>query len=243
MDEAKYRHEYKYLVSAAQLAILQVRADALMQKDPHVDTTGKYSGCYNIRSVYFDDIDNTAYYEIENSEDPREKFRIRIYNHSDKQITLELKSKKAGRCYKDSCPLTREQAEVLLSGKTLPIESDTPYLLKKMMVQMQTRLLHPVVIVEYERIPYTCPFGNTRVTMDLHLRSSCQFNRFFEEILLMRPVLHTGQNMLEIKWDELIPDYIYQSMMLENLQWDSFSKFYYCRRFMAGESNSYEFRK
>ncbi len=231
--EQNYRHEYKYIVSSAQLAILQNRAEVLMQKDSHVQTEGKYDGAYNIRSVYFDDFYNTAYLENENGVDPREKFRIRIYNHSDAWISLELKQKKSWKCLKSNCPLTKEQCEILISGGCLPDDKSYPPILQKLLLQIKTRGLHPVVIVEYDRIPYVYPMGNVRVTMDLNTRSSAQCERFLEENLLFRPIFPTGQHILEIKWDELLPDYIYQAMMLENLQWSSFSKFYYGRRFLT----------
>ncbi len=233
MSEMKYRHEYKYLVSSAQIAALRARADVLLSKDQHICTEGRYAGGYNVRSVYFDDMNNSAYMDNEDGVDPREKFRIRIYNHSDDIIELELKCKQAGKCLKRSCPLTREQADILLSGQILPTDEKYPQLLQKLLVEMQTRMMHPVVIVEYDRIPYVYPIGNVRVTMDLNIRASDQFEKFFDDDLLFRPVLQTGEHMFEIKWDELLPDYIYTAMMLDNLQWTSFSKFYYSRHFMT----------
>ncbi len=233
MSEQTYRHEYKYLVSAAQVEILKNRAAAIMQRDTHVCSEGKYAGAYNIRSLYFDDFYNTAYWEIESGTDPREKFRIRIYNRNDGRISLELKQKQAGKCRKFRCPLTREQCEILISGDCLPENKEYPPVLQKLLVQIRLRQLHPVVVVEYDRIPYVYPIGNVRVTLDLNTRCSCQCERFLEEDLLFRPIFPTGQHILEVKWDELLPDHIYQAMMLENLQWSSFSKFYYGRRFLT----------
>ncbi len=233
MSEQKYRNEYKYLISATQMEILRSRADAIMNRDAHVQSAGKYAGYYNIRSVYFDDIDRTAYYDNENGVDPREKFRIRIYNHSDERIELELKQKRNKKCLKTDCPLTREQCEILLSGDCLPEDKTYPPVLQKFIMQIKTRWLHPVIIVEYDRIPYVYPIGNVRVTLDLNTRVSDQCERFFDEELLLRPVFPTGEHILEVKWDELLPDFIQQSLMLENLQWSSFSKFYYgCRLLM-----------
>ena len=74
-----------------------------MQLDPHVTDTG----VYNISSLYFDDCYNTCYYENENGTDPREKFRIRIYNHSDERITLECKRKERGKTLKTAHQVTK----------------------------------------------------------------------------------------------------------------------------------------
>lgn len=230
-DKKKYRHEYKYLVSAGELEILKVRAEAIMQRDSHVNKAGRFAGIYNIRSVYFDDLVDTCYMENESGTDPREKFRIRIYNHSDERISLELKSKRSGMCLKQSCRLTREQCDTLLKGEPLPESEGYPPILQKLLLQMKTRGLRPVVIVEYDRIPYVHPLGNVRVTMDCHISASAECQRFFDDSLPLRPILPPGQHILEVKWDELLPDHIYHAMNLQNLQWTSFSKFYLCRRF------------
>ncbi len=231
MTEYKYRHEYKYLVSTEQITILQNRLPVIMQLDPHVNSEGKYKGFYNIRSAYFDDIDNSAYYDIQAGTDPRQKFRIRIYNHSDERISLELKQKRAGKCLKHSCPLSRSQCDALINDETLPFDESYPSLLQQLLMQIETRMLHPVVIVEYERIPYIFPIGNVRVTLDLNTRSSSQCERFFDDELLYRPVLQTGQHVFEVKWDEVLPDFIYQALSLDNLRQSSFSKYYNARKY------------
>ena len=86
-----YRHEFKYRCTAAQLAVLKGRLDAVMVPDAHAGPEG-----YTIRSLYFDDWENRCYYGNENGTDPREKFRIRIYNASEDRITLECKRKEHG---------------------------------------------------------------------------------------------------------------------------------------------------
>ncbi len=231
MNKLKFRHEYKYMITSGQAEILKRRADAIMERDSHICTDGKYAGLYNIRSVYFDDIYNSAYYENENGIDPREKFRIRIYNHSDSRIVLELKKKQSGKCLKQSCTLTRSQCDILISGGSFPVENGQDTLLQKFLLQINTRKLHPVVVVEYDRIPYIYPMGNVRVTIDCNIRASNECDRFFAEDLPLRPILPTGRHILEVKWDELLPDFIYRSMMLDNLQWSGFSKFYLGRRY------------
>lgn len=230
-NKTKFRHEYKYLVSAGELEILKVRAEALLQRDRHVNKDGPFAGFYNIRSVYFDDLADTCYLENESGTDPREKFRIRIYNHSDQRITLELKSKQKGMCRKQSCPLSRSQCQQLLRGEPLTEEETQPPILRKFLLQMKTRGLRPVVIVEYDRIPYVHPVGNVRVTLDCNISASSECQRFFDDSLPLRPILLPGQHILEVKWDELLPDYLYRALNLQNLQWTSFSKFYLCRRF------------
>ena len=166
--EAKYRHELKYIVSAAQIPLLKSRVSAIMRLDSHAGADGRY----NISSLYFDDYDNHCYYENENGTDPREKFRIRIYNHSMTTIHLECKRKERGKTLKTSAEITAEQVNRVLEGAAWSNMEKLPPLLRKMKLQMDTRLLRPVVIVEYERIPYVYQNGNVRVTFDMNVSSS-----------------------------------------------------------------------
>ncbi|HAZ97214.1 MAG TPA: VTC domain-containing protein, partial [Treponema sp.] len=94
----KYRHEFKYLSPEITLSAIEQRLDAILQRDKNAGEKGEYA----IRSIYFDDIFNTCYLENENGTDPREKFRIRIYNCQKNRISLELKRKENGMCLKTS---------------------------------------------------------------------------------------------------------------------------------------------
>ena len=225
--EEKYRHELKYVVSAAQIPLLKSRITGLMQRDSHAGP----DGIYNIRSLYFDDYTNRCYYENENGTDPREKYRIRIYNHSDERIMLECKRKERGKTLKTACPLTRQQTEQLMRGEILPLSETLPPLLRKFYVEMKTRRLRPVVIVEYERIPYIYKDGNVRVTFDTHISSSSNVQDFFSETLPKRPVMPAGHHLLEVKFDEYLPDFIYRSLNMHRLQQTAFSKYYLCRKY------------
>lgn len=222
-----YRNELKYLVWAPQIALLQNRVDHLMQLDSHV---GEAKG-YNIRSLYFDDYLDSYMLENELGTDPREKFRIRIYNHSPERISLELKQKERGMTRKLSCALTREQCETLMEGRLLPVSGEYPPVLQKLLLLMRTRRLVPKVIVEYDRIPYVERLGNVRVTLDQNIAASGELDSFLEPELAKRPILPAGQHILEVKYDEFLPDYIRTNLQLKNLKQTAFSKYYLCRRY------------
>ena len=226
-NEPMYRHELKYLISAAQLPLLKSRIEHIMQPDPHAGA----DGMYNIRSLYFDDYDNRCFYENENGTDRREKFRIRIYNHSPERITLECKRKEHGKTLKTSCRLTREQAEQLMQGKPLMDLTDMPPLLRKLTLQMRTRLMKPVVIVEYERMPFLYKEGNVRVTFDTNMSSGASVREFLSEDFARRPIMPPGQHLMEVKFDEFLPDVIYRSLNLGTLQQTTYSKYYLSRKF------------
>lgn len=227
MGKNLYRHELKYVCSEAQLACLKGRLAGIMRYDLHADHSGKY----NIRSVYFDDYQDTGYYENENGTDPREKFRIRIYNNSADFIELENKLKINGMTRKDSCEISSELCENLLSDQFGALDSCDIPVWNKFALGWNTRHLRPKVIVDYERTVFVCKTGNVRITFDRNICSSSDYGHFFENTIKKRPVMPVGMHILEVKYDGFLPDYIYKSIELENLQRNAFSKYYLCRKY------------
>jgi len=230
----KFRHEFKYIIDNNQLEIIRNRISSLMPIDKHAGQNGQY----NIRSIYFDDPLNKCYYENENGTDPREKFRIRIYNHSASRIVLECKRKERGKTHKTSCVLTLEQTQSIMRGIPLRDVSNLPPLLRRLTLKMLTERFRPVVIVDYDRMPFVYSLGNVRVTFDMNVSSSCEIQDFFKPDIKKRPVLASGQNILEVKFDEYLPDYIYRSLQTDDLRQTAFSKYYICRRFCLGGKNN-----
>lgn len=225
--EQKYRHEFKYLISISQLELLKSRISMLMQLDPHVGNSGRYI----IRSLYFDDINNRCFYENENGIDPREKFRIRIYNHSAERISLECKRKERGKTLKTAALLSKEQAQMLIDGTSFNDMEGLPTLVRKMILQIETLRLKPAVIVEYERIPYVLKEGNVRVTFDTNVSSSSLCGTFWDDNIAKRPIMPVGMHLLEVKFDEFLPDHIYRALNLNTLQATAYSKYYLCRKY------------
>ena len=112
-DKMKFRHEYKYIINEMDKAKLEIYAQGVLEPDKHADEDGEYI----IRSLYFDGIDDCCYYENEAGVDVRSKYRIRFYNYNPDRIILEKKSKVRNMTNKVSCPITREQCEIFMSGQ------------------------------------------------------------------------------------------------------------------------------
>lgn len=222
----KYRHEFKFLCSDLQLAVIENNIKSLTSLDKHAAN----KGFYLIRSIYFDDCFLSCYHDVEDGNDPRQKFRIRTYNNDTSFIHLELKKKKSGKTRKESCTITKEQCDSLIVGRPAVAAASSPPVLHKLCALMRTSLLNPTVIVEYERTPFVYQNGNVRVTFDRKLVSSSDTNGFYRENIKRRPVLPAGQNILEVKYDEYLPDYLKSCLQIDNLQQISFSKYYLCRR-------------
>ena len=227
---SEFRHEYKYVCPLDKMICIKNSVDALMELDCHATEQGEYA----VRSVYFDDYYDSCYKDNMYGVDPREKFRVRIYNGDSSKITLELKQKQKSKTKKISCPLTRELCEEIINGEIPDITAIASPLYRKFCVQLQNRRLTPKVIVEYDRIPYVYGDGNVRVTFDKNIRSSNQCNNFLESDLFFRPVMEKNKHLIEVKFDEFLPDFINQMVEHEGLGQSSFSKYYLCRKYSLG---------
>lgn len=228
-NDLQYRNELKYVCSESDLAIIENQIKPLCSLDSYAGVTGTYE----IRSIYFDDSENRCFYENEDGTDPREKFRIRIYNGNSARISLECKRKERGMTHKESCLLTMEQYRGLIDG-TYMRDGTEEKLLLKLLLQVQERFLRPKIIVQYVRTPYIYPVGNVRITFDRNLGSSIDIEDFLESNVPCRPVMPLGKQILEVKYNEILPDYLYQVMNLNDLYQATFSKYYICRKYAGG---------
>ena len=220
-----FRHEEKYIVTDAQLTLLRARIRPLMQTDCHQDQpTG-----YRIRSVYFDDLDDRFLAANFAGLDDRVKFRIRSYDLADSFIRLETKYKHAGLSQKQSCRLSRAECDALLAGRYSSPNSEMPRPLRRLSLEGATSTIRPRVIVEYFREAYVCRAGNVRVTFDRNIASSPYVSRLFDADCPMTPSLPPHTHVLEVKYDEFLPDYLVQAMDLGDLMQAPFSKYVYSR--------------
>ncbi|MBE0600972.1 MAG: polyphosphate polymerase domain-containing protein, partial [Firmicutes bacterium] len=218
-----FRHEYKYICSSHQITVIRSRIDSLMTIDHNVSKEQRY----HTRSLYFDDSSNTAYYQKENGIEPREKYRLRMYNHDLNTIKLEQKRKEHGMTDKRSCALTVAQVQRMIAIQSpLGVEADEDPLLHQFALDSRKFGLRPVIIVEYDRIPYAYMAGNVRVTIDMNVCSSNQISGFLDPHIARRPLMQAGQHILEVKWDYCLPDFLKKIIQTEGLQRTAVSKYY-----------------
>ena len=223
--ETQFRNELKYHCSDGQLKLMEMRIRHLLKPDPHAGEDGKYT----VRSVYFDDLRDSCYYDNEDGVNNRQKFRIRLYNGDADMILLECKQKVNGRNHKDACPISAGQCEEILAGRPIDFREGEP-VWNRFYTCYSAGMYRAKVIVEYERTPFIYKTGNVRVTFDRNIRATSKTENFLEKNLCARPVMQKGMQLLEVKYDELLPDYIYSQLQLDNLQLTANSKYYAARR-------------
>lgn len=229
METARYRHEYKYILSQAQILMEDAKINTIAELDSYVGE----QGYYNIRSLYFDDYENSCFMANENGIDNREKYRIRIYNGAKERIKLELKQKCHGMTLKRNCGISLQQCEMLMAGRVPSDIKEDQQVLWKLVYLMETRLMMPKIIVDYDRIPYVYrpDDANVRITFDKNIKSINDTNTFLDLRVGGRGILPVGSALMEVKFDDFIPDEIYSLLQLNGLQVSTFSKYYLCRKF------------
>lgn len=198
------RHELKYIISPAQEFLLSRALDHVLARDPNGDERNEYA----IRSLYFDTVYNDALYDKLNGMQNRDKYRIRIYNCSDRVIKLECKTKIGSLISKRSISIPRDLAEQLMAGDPTGLESTRSGLLNDVYREMTIHLLRPVVLVEYIREAYLHPAEEVRITFDKHLRSGLRSTELFDPRVPMVPPFEHDQTILEVKYNKSLPPYI-----------------------------------
>lgn len=214
----------------ADLLLLAGRLKTVMEQDIHQD-----GDCYEIRSLYFDDAWDRCLEENEAGVDRREKYRIRMYDPASHVIHLEIKEKNRGLTKKRACDLSREEC-ILIMADELPLKPDGRAPLNALQMQMRCNRMTPKAIIAYERTAFVHPSGNVRITFDRNIMASRYTDEFLEErVSGMTPVLPAGMHVLEVKYDEFLPDVIAQQLEIGKLRKTAFSKYYLGRLALLGE--------
>lgn len=219
----KFRHEYKHEISLCDRMILSSRLSAVAKKDVH--SLGK---AYEIRSLYFDNIKDKALKEKIDGVNIREKFRLRYYNGDTSFIVFEKKSKINGLCAKSSVRVSEEEAEKIAIGDIDWMKESDKELLCEFYSKSKSQGLKAKTIVDYTRQAFTFPAGNVRVTLDYNIRSGMKCVDFLNPNCVTVPVCG-DITVLEVKWDEFLPDIIRDAVQLENAHTAAFSKYAACR--------------
>ncbi len=228
------RHELKFLITRTQYEVLHRTLTAAMRLDPNAERNG---GSYHIRSLYFDTVFDDALYDKIAGVKDRDKYRIRIYNLSDKGIFMECKTKVGNLISKRSAQIPRDLAEQLSSADPSGLENTKSGLLRDVYREMRTRLLHPVVIVDYEREAYLHPAEEVRITLDMRVRSGLNSIDLFNPHVPTVPVMDHDETILEVKFNRVLPPHLRDLLSFacpEAVQ-TAVSKYTRCRQYEGKE--------
>lgn len=216
-----FRSENKYEISFTEALKIRKRLDRVMHLDSH--STG---GGYAVRSLYFDSLNNYDFNTKLAGTELRKKIRLRVYSPHDKTVKLEVKQKNGDLQHKVSLIISREDAQSLIRGdvsvlvKYFETSKNAAYVYKLMMLGCY----RPVALIEYDRIAYTYPHYDTRLTFDMHVRSSeCCFDLFAENPIYTH--IMDDRVVMEVKYNEVLMGFISKALKPFNLTRSAYSKY------------------
>ncbi|MBQ7754448.1 MAG: polyphosphate polymerase domain-containing protein [Clostridia bacterium] len=224
-----YRHEIKYVISLGEAELLATRLRLTLSQDPFVDPK---TGSYFIRSLYFDTPFETAVDEKASGVEFRDKYRIRIYNFSDKTIKFERKHKNGQFIGKQSLLLTRQQTESILNGEYGFLLHRKEDFAAELYAALRTEGWRPKVLVDYDRVPFVFPLEDVRITLDKNIRTGLRCTDLFNPHAPTFPATdYPNACVLEVKFNRYLPSYVRSLIQVDAASHTAASKYLFCRQF------------
>lgn len=223
----KLRHEIKHYINVSDYLTIKNRLKHIASLDSNADENGEY----RIRSVYFDDYNDKVLTEKLIGLNYRDKFRIRIYNNNNDLIRLEKKSKINGLCMKMMSILTVEEYTKILKGDIDFLKNSFNPLYNELYVRMNSERWKPKTVVDYIREAYVYSVGNVRITFDKSVRTGLTGIDILENELATIETIDPSYIILEVKYDEFMPDIISDIIQIGERSKTAVSKYALCRMY------------
>jgi hypothetical protein len=218
-----YRNEFKFFINAHQKNMMANKLSKICQRDPFSDADGGYL----ISSLYFDDYNQSALFDKLSGIRDRKKFRVRVYNYQPNVIKLERKIRRGNITEKSHVQISKEEYDTLVSGDASFLSHNEDVVAKDFYLNYQTRNLRPRVVVEYRREPFIYEYGDVRITFDYYLKAGVFQKDLFSNGYMISAIPQ-NQIILEVKYTGYFPDMIRNIIQINNIQWQSSSKYVMC---------------
>ena len=218
-----YRNELKFFINAHQKNLMANKLSKICQRDSFSDADGGYL----ISSLYFDDYNQSAFFDKLSGISDRKKFRVRIYNNQSTVIKLERKIKRENVTEKSHIQISKEEYDTLVSGDVSFLRHKDDVVAKDFYLYYRTKNLRPRVVVEYRREAFIYKYGDVRITFDNLLKAGVFQKDLFSNGYMISAIPH-DQIILEVKYTGYFPDVIRNIIQINNLQRQSISKYAKC---------------
>lgn len=222
-SKPSFRHELKFLMSKTEAELLKQRLNLVLGRDVYAK-----NGRYMIRSLYFDDREESAYEDKLSGVESRKKYRIRFYDGDDSMIKLERKRKEGQYIQKVSARLTKYELDELMAGQYDFLRKRDEELCRDFYTECALKGMKPAVIVDYDREPYVYPYGDVRITFDSNIRAGLRTLNPFDMHMPVMDVIDRGQLILEVKYTQYLPEIIRDLLPVNNSIQTAYSKYTMC---------------
>jgi len=221
------RTELKYYISNLEYHALRNRLKAILPPDPHNPSNGGYL----IRSLYFDSYTDDALFEKQSGSLNRQKYRMRIYDTKTDIVKFEIKNRNNSQVFKETATITKQSAIKIMNGDYNEFLIYNNPILNRAYIKFSQNLYRPKVVIDYHREAYIYDFFNLRITFDLNLKSNNTNFDIFSNHIHTTPVILEQKQILEIKYDTILPDYIRDILQINSFERMAISKYALARRF------------
>lgn len=190
------RKEIKYIVPLGRALAIGEQLDRLLQRDEHCA-----DGPYLVRSLYFDSANQIDFAEKLAGVINRKKVRLRSYDKEASLCKLEIKQKTDDRQQKLSLMISASDAAEISHGNITVLKKyfDTSETSLKAYGIMAQGLYRPVAQIAYDRLAYKYPMYDTRITLDMNVRSSESNLDLFSPDVRYTPIMREDA-VLEVKY-------------------------------------------
>ena len=220
-----FREEKKFLITVEEFLRKSHQLEQVLLQDAHNGTHG-----YMIRSLYFDTVYDTDYFEKLNGTENRRKIRLRIYSPDDAVAKLEMKQKQGSKQLKRSLVISKEDSTELIEGRyEVLLKYEKEEFSSEIYAFMKTRCYRPCTIVEYDRKAYIAKENNIRITFDSNIRASESNFDIFSNKLNLVPVMDLHNVVMEVKFNGFLLSYIKDMLSDTDSSEISVSKYYLAR--------------
>jgi hypothetical protein len=225
------RYEFKFLLNKDKARLIENESQYFMKFDKNANKNSDYK--YFVRSLYFDDINSSNFYEKVDGMKIRKKYRLRTYskiNNSTNPIFLEMKGRINQRTYKNRTLINSSDLHIFFDKKKyvnlLDIYGKNNLVINNFLFDTYRKNIFPRVLIDYKRKPYINQNGlNFRLTFDTEIMSS-KTNRLFDnDNLLFWEECKSGYTVLEVKFERSITPWFHRIIQNYNLKRMSISKF------------------
>ncbi len=222
------RNELKYYINNLEYHALVNRLENVLREDEY----SKAHKGYFIRSLYFDSFDDECLFDKQGGVIERKKYRMRIYDFDTKYVKFEIKHKQNNQIFKESATITRDSAYKIIDGDYEELLKYNNEILNKIYIRFSERLYKPKVIIDYTRDAFVFDFFNLRITIDKDLHSNNTDFDIFSKDLHTVPVILEGKQILEIKYEYALPEFIRNILQIDSFERQAISKYALGRRFL-----------
>lgn len=213
------RRELKFILSRSDSCALQQEFRHLLYPDTYAGDKG-----YQVRSLYFDSLNQTDYVDKVNGEEFRKKIRLRIYDLHQTDAKFEYKQKFGAYQNKTSLTVSKSDVQQYINGDYHSLLHYPEDFAKQLYSVLTLGAYLPSAVIAYQRRAYTFPVYNTRITFDSDIKRCESCYNLYSDTIPFYPVL-SEKVILEIKYNGVLIDAIRRILAKYYLVNTSFGKY------------------